>query len=226
MSSKKEESRRKFIKTAGKKGEKMKRMNGVVLMSAMAMLFVSKLAIAGVILQVESSTGKLLGATGVVVDSVSYDVLFKEGTCNGFFSGCNPTAFDFTTEASARAASQALLDQVFIDGSDGSFDSDSSETFGCSSTECLALTPYSVTVINAFGAVFVASARNYDAGTGTDLVGYGGAINYTTDTASFNNWVWADWSVQRQSVPEPPTFVLLGLGLIGISVIRRRARVQ
>ena len=145
------------------------------------------------------------------------------------FSGCNPTAFDFTTEASARTASQALLDQVFIDGLDGSFDSDSSKTYGCSSTDCWALTPYLVDINNQ--RVFVASARNFYAGFGTDTVVSGGAINYTTDTTGSSNnssaiWVWADWSVQRQTVPEPNTLVLLGLGLIGISVIRRRARGQ
>ena len=53
--------------------------------------------------------------------------------------------FDFTMEADAVAASQALLDQVFLDTAQGEFDSDPGLTFGCINTTfgvCAASTPF------------------------------------------------------------------------------------
>ena len=59
--------------------------------------------------------GQLLGATGVVVDGSSYNVVFLDGTCINLYDGCDDVAdFTFQTGAAALLASQALLDQVFV----------------------------------------------------------------------------------------------------------------
>jgi hypothetical protein len=96
------------------------------------------------------SGGILTGAKGVDVGGTLYDVEFMDGTCVALFNGCdNPaTDFTFTTQADALAASQALLDQVFLDGGQGNFDSTPSLTVGClvndDATGCLALTPFAL----------------------------------------------------------------------------------
>jgi hypothetical protein len=68
--------------------------------------------------------GILTGATNVDVGGSFYDVVFVDGTCAAVFNGCDdPTDFIFPTSATAVAASQALIDQVFLDGPLGQFDS-------------------------------------------------------------------------------------------------------
>lgn len=86
------------------------------------------------------TNGKLLGATGVLVNGSSYNVSFVDGTCAALFSGCDQnTDFVFQDSAAARAASQALLDQVFL----GIYDTNPELTSGCSSTStCTAFTPF------------------------------------------------------------------------------------
>lgn len=77
-------------------------------------------------------SGQLRGAAGVDVGGTLYDVTFREGTCTALFDGCDdPSDFTFTTLTDAQAASQALLNQVFIDGPAGNFVSPSL-TFGIS----------------------------------------------------------------------------------------------
>ena len=66
------------------------------------------------ILQLDSSN-QLLGATGVLIDGLSYDVQFIPSSCDLIWSGCDPDKFLFKTLESATTASQALLDQVFLD---------------------------------------------------------------------------------------------------------------
>ncbi len=54
------------------------------------------------------------------------------GTCVDIFDGCDEVAdFDFTDESTARAAAQALVDQVFIDTAEGSFDTNPYLTYTC-----------------------------------------------------------------------------------------------
>ena len=68
--------------------------------------------------------GQLLGASNVNVGGTLYNVQFIDGTCVALFNGCNEASdFTFTEPVSALSAAQALLDQVFLDGPSGSFDS-------------------------------------------------------------------------------------------------------
>jgi hypothetical protein len=85
------------------------------------------LAAAAPTLQIDGN-GVPLGALGIDVAGTLYDVTFVDGTCAALFDGCDDAAdFDFTTGAAARAAAQALLDQVFVN----QFDTQVNLTFGC-----------------------------------------------------------------------------------------------
>src|SRR5262245_15153036 len=62
-----------------------------------------------------TSNGELVGANGVLVNGTLYDVEFVGGGCPD--NGCDELSdFTFQTFAASSAASQALLDQVFLDG--------------------------------------------------------------------------------------------------------------
>ena len=99
--------------------------------------------------------GKLTGATGVDVGGTLYDVTFVDGSCAAVFAGCDQASdFTFSDGTTALAATNALADQVFLDGNSGAFDSQPDLTFGCTSvTRCIPITPYELS-----GTLFVNSA--------------------------------------------------------------------
>ena len=154
--------------------------------------------------------GQLLGASGVIVDGDSYNVEFLDGTCISLYSGCDSTSdFTFQSQAAANLASQALLDQVFLDGVD-LFDSDPELTAGCQSTLlCAAHTPYGV----AAGFVSSSAAENFQPSGGTEaVVPRDFAVSNDLTGSSF--YTYAVWAV----VPEPSTAILMGLGLLGLAL--------
>jgi len=183
-------------------------------------------------------SGLLTGATGVMVNGTAYDVSFQAGSCNSVFNGCDPTLdLFFTSGASALAASQALLDQVFIGLNPGNIDpftpglvdSHPGLTRGCTDgafRECTALTPYGfsggtlllVGFATNYGDFFEGSALVDNASLGS-IVG-GGTVTLGTQT-------FAAWSPSEvtTAVPEPSTVALLCTGLIALMLpLGRRAR--
>ena len=162
--------------------------------------------------------GQLVGATGVVVAGVgTFDVSFEEGTCVAIFGDCDAVAdFDFDNEDDARAAAQALVDQVFLDVG-GLFDTDTELTAGCTSTvECQAAIPFAL-----ISGTLVSSgiARNIsDAGAdGVSVSNIGIAL----DTTSLSNLVYARFT--SAGLPEPGTSALLGPILAALAFARRRS---
>lgn len=165
------------------------------------------------VLQVDAN-GFLTGATGVDVGGSIYDVTFNAGTCIPVYTGCNVTVDHiFPTATDAVTASQALLDQVFVDGSAGNFDSSPWMTRGCgpsSVTYCEAAAPYA---LSGLGNLAVAVAHNHQSNNGDLAVAtlasplsYSGSSNYVT---------WAVWTPSAP-VPVPASVLLLLSGCAGI----------
>lgn len=168
------------------------------------------------------SSGRLIGATGIDVGGSLYDASFREGTCIALFHGCDEAHdFEFQTQTAALLASQALLDQVLIDGDLGLFDSDPLATFGCEflfDNSCGIATPYALSE-GLFGPTI-------DVGYTVNRVGFDQAIHLyfgfsiTDDTAQIPAEVFAVWT----AVPEPGMGLLRSLGLTVLAARRPDAR--
>lgn len=166
--------------------------------------------------------GQLMGASGVDVGGTLYDVQFVDGSCVALFDGCDAASdFTFTTAADAIAASQALLDVVFIDGVAGLFDTNPNLTNGITgATFAFVSTPYEATLTG----VNVYSAANYAPSVGAADAVFFFPISSVTDTTAEPNAVYADWQKSVADVPLPAGGVLLLSALGGIAALRRRKK--
>jgi hypothetical protein len=165
----------------------------------------------------------------VTVGGTSYDVSFQDGTCESVFLGCDDLAdFPFQSGASALAASQALLDQVFLDGAslDTAFDMIPRLTRGCTGQSCVAVTVYGLGGL----VMFTASAENHGAFDGLADVALLDSRRVGIDFSGDANQVFAAWTLSPVvvvAVPEGSALGLLGAGLCAwVLARRRRARTQ
>lgn len=173
---------------------------------AASLLFCSIPSISPAATLLVNGSHQLTGGTGVNVGGVLYDVSFAQcgpTSGGGLTSACTPY---FHTATDAAAAAQALLDQLFIDGPDGQFDSNPGATLYCSGTTfCAMAVPYS-TAIDSEAAFNSA----------------------TSDNVSYMPWVYngsqftvpLNVALFTRTVPEPASWalMLLGFGLIGGSL--------
>jgi hypothetical protein len=180
-----------------------------------------------------ADNGQLMGASGVDVGGVLYDVSFQDGSCPSLYTGCDNASDDFifTSLNDSIAASQALLDQVFVDGPHGAFDSDPELINGIVwAYGGIIFTPYGIpaTLYPAFDTTFLWNygdeTNNVD-GVFTTRFG----IQMTTfpfpadgpDYSAFAVWVPSQPEATVPT-PEPSTLLLLSSGLAGLAFTRRK----
>ncbi|MEM1188287.1 MAG: hypothetical protein AAGI72_07160 [Pseudomonadota bacterium] len=216
----------------------------ILIATALTTLMSVTKSIAAPILNVDPVTEDLFGATGVEVEGRLFDVEFVDGTCFALFSRCDEAEdFAFSSEASALAAAQALLDTVLIENLNtpsllDNFDRFPSQTNGIGSIPLgNLLIPYAVNG----SMVDLAFAGN----TNPDFEGMRGPVpggiigpdflGVTTlsighDTGRDANQSFQAFAVFTPSavatVPVPGSAPSLILGLLGLSAVRRLRRVR
>jgi len=161
------------------------------------------------------SNGQLLGAQGVDVAGELYRVVFVTGTCEQLFQGCDEASdFTFSTAEEADQAAAALLAQVLIDTSQGTFDSSPVLTNGCSDNlDCVASVPYAASLSSVSTMIAINRASLVDDAVRRSV------LSSSVDVAGFNNLVWALFA----PVPLPGALYLFAAALVGLLGWRRSA---
>ena len=170
-----------------------------------------------------SDAGQLLGASGVEVSGILYDVSFTDSSCFTAFNNCIDSAFAFNNSSDADIASSALIDQVLstlpsltpssIFGlGPGPDESGVIMTpylrFSHCSFLCLLAVNSSALLIESLGGLSVSESSEMS------FIGI--------DFSEYGNQVYADWQVS--SVPVPAAVWLFGSGLIGLIGMARRKK--
>lgn len=171
---------------------------------------------AGVIL--DFSDGQLRGARNIDVNGALFDVRFVEGTCVALFNGCDEDSdFVFQTEIEGNQAADALLNQVFLDSSEGMFDTFPELTFGCESTaKCQLLFPYEARTSRQYRQIRVKNGGRGTSNGFQDLF-----ANPSFDTSGDPDEVFAIFT-RSMPISEPSALALFSIGLLGLAITRRR----
>ncbi|HEU4821089.1 MAG TPA: PEPxxWA-CTERM sorting domain-containing protein [Qipengyuania sp.] len=167
------------------------------------------------------TAGKLTGATGVLVDGASYDVTFADGTCIELFAGCDNEDFAFQTLTGANAAANALLDQVFLDGVSGSFDTNPISTAVCNlNFNCFFIVPFARLAGDGVDAV---RAENWALELNDKTLALQTTTTFDTRQSSLSNYAVFTRSIAAP-VPEPSSWMLFigAFGLVGGAMRRLR----
>lgn len=185
---------------------------------AIVVSFASLTTVKAAILNVDSA-GQLIGAQNVDVNGTLFNVTFRDGSCASLFDGCDSASdFSFQSESDALAATLALFDQVLIDGPDGNFDTGIDDILGCTSNLiCQSFIPFS---LSSSGDVQLYFVDNRVTANITTSVGIQPIDLDTIPLTSVNFVQFA--LVDTIAVSEPATLLLFGIGLVGLTGMRRR----
>ena len=165
--------------------------------------------------------GILMGATRVMVAGKLFDVEFADGECGGIANLCDtPSNFMFNTSEAARAASQALLDQIFLD----IYDENYTLTNGCQNliwdrSMCAILTPYETQFIDPY--VFIKTEMLIN-GITNELQSFGLLGTDSTKTT----WDYATYAIWRECVETPESNLNFVFLLAVALLLLRRSRVE
>lgn len=183
---------------------------------------------AGAVELVLDQDDNLLGASGVKINNKLYDVKFEEKNLNDLFlTNGNNYNFLFTTPEDAKAASQALLDQVLVD----QYDSHPEYTHGvaCISYSYI-LTPFKAEWSNDYNDILIYFFSAYNSDKQSPTEDY--AVQYSAQLASWSpttlipdSLVCAVWTLNpATTVPEPATALIFSVGILGIANFCRKKR--
>lgn len=171
--------------------------------------------------------GLLVGAKNVDVAGTLYDVTFADGSCNSVFKNCSASAFAFNTFAAAQAAIPALLDQVFVDGKAGMFDTQPYKIRGCTAIdECWVFIPYMSDTEYVYGAAAINSSFSNDTALPYHGVGGFSALR-DWNMVSELNVTYAIFTLAPNGiidVPEPSSFGLMSIALAALAFVGRRKK--
>ncbi|MFH2063948.1 MAG: PEP-CTERM sorting domain-containing protein [Pseudomonadota bacterium] len=161
--------------------------------------------------------GELVGARGVIVNGAYYDVSFIDGSPEAIYTDeLGNYVFTFSSDEEAIYASQALLDQVFLDV----YDKEPKLTLGIESEVFgYAATTYAVDS----NYIYSRYAINMSAESVSDdsvLFGPPQRMFHWVDSTNTDVTVYAKWSVA--AVPVPGTLILFSSGLLGIVIAARK----
>nr|WP_321398931.1 PEP-CTERM sorting domain-containing protein [uncultured Desulfobacter sp.] len=184
--------------------------------------------------------GQLMGAYDLEVNGEYFDVEFVDDSAYNIFFNTLTSKYEFlfTTSELASAASQALLDYVFIDiPAGGLYDTYPSLTNGIDNTPiyaCFAITPYQYSTFDINGYIIseeisyrvAVNSQNESQDTIVDGLSFW-PLGLTpqvdlTGNASTVYAIWSESTHHQPPVPAPTTILLLGSGLLTLVGLNRK----